>query len=184
MSDTNEEPTKFVLRDPEDWVRWCYLLTNILESFEIIDLLDPVQAIRDAAVPERPDPETFGGAGALTVRMQSQLRDLQDVYSSKVKGRTKAADFIHESTLKHFMETVRTIPNRNDIYQRFVALKNHVRPLSTVAIHGRLNTALELRQAAPTRLAAQQFGQTVETAINDITSACQQAGITLEAVIR
>ena len=79
MSETNEESTKFVLKGPEDWDRWCYLLNNILESYEITNLLDPVQATRDAAIPERPDPKTFGGAGALTVRMQSQLRDLQEV---------------------------------------------------------------------------------------------------------
>ena len=154
MSETNEEPIKFVLKGPEDWDRWCYLLNNILASYAITNLLDPVQAIREATIPERPNPTTFGGGGALTVRMQSELRDLQDIYNSKVKGRRLSADFIHESTLKHFMETVRAILDRNDIYARYVALRNHVRPLSTVAIHGRLNTA------------------------------CQQAGINLEAVIR
>jgi hypothetical protein len=158
-------------------------LVDILQEHGISNLLDADEATRDAAIPEKPNAATYGGAGAMSVRMQSEYKELLDDYNKKDKGRTTAANFIQKSTLKHLMETVRMIP-RNDIYLRYVALRDHIRPLSNIAINGRLLKALEIRQTAPTRLAAQQFGQQTDVAVNDISSPCRQARITLEEVIR
>ena len=79
-------------------------------------------------------------------RMQSELRDLEDIYNSKMKGSKLSADFIHESSLKHFMETVRAVPNNrnDDIYEKYVALRDHIRPLSNVAINSSSSLAIRL----------------------------------------
>ena len=183
MSDEAEIKIEFDLKEPDQWDRWSYILNDMLQEHGIIDLLNATAATRAAAIPERPVAATYGGAGAMSVRMQSEYKEALDDYKFKDKGRTLAANFIQKSTLKHLMETVREIP-RNDIYLRYVALRDHIRPLSNIAINGRLIKALEIKQTSPTRLAAQQFGQQVDVAVNDIASACRQAGITLEEVIR
>jgi len=66
---------------------------------------------------------------------------------------------------------------RNDIHGRFVALKAHLNPISSIAITNRLDACLHIKQS-PTRLAAQKFVSKVNQNVAEIVRSCAAAGVT------
>jgi len=171
------------LKNPDQWDAWYYDVRNILEKYDILDLISDDAAVRGIALGERPDPAVYGGGGAMTTRQSKAFDALSAIFEDKQKGLRKIADYVHRSTFEHQISVVRDI-GRNDIYGRFVALRAHLNPISSIAIRNRLDACLHIKQSAPTRLAAQEFVSKVNQNVAEIVRSCIAAGVTLEDVIR